>query len=184
MQKYIKGHRQHTYFLCWCLFLCFSSKHDRQGPATILIKDIHYNWRFIRQHLKAQIQTISIIIRHILGCQTCIIKYNPIIYFDIYYVETRDFKSNKHTHRQNDKYLPDFPRCRTDAIISIASEQKRFCFLLSDVNDVYRRASLARVVPRAAPIKKSPSIMYWRKGGRASPFLETLGQKHTYTAHH
>lgn len=76
-------------------------------------------------------------------------------------------------------YLPDFPRCKTDVIISIASEQKWFCFLLSDVSDMYRRASLARVVPRAAPIKKSPSIMYWRNGGRASPFFETLRGKET-----
>lgn len=30
---------------------------------------------------------------------------------------------------------------------------------------MYLRASFVRVVDRAAPTKKSPSIRYWRRGG-------------------
>lgn len=40
-----------------------------------------------------------------------------------------------------------------------------FCFLGSQTTVIYLSASLAKVDDKAAPMKKSPSIKYPRKGG-------------------
>ena len=60
---------------------------------------------------------------------------------------------------------PDFPKWITEAIINIASARTIFCLFGSLTRDMYLRASLVNVVDRAAPTKKSPSIMYCRSGG-------------------
>lgn len=59
-------------------------------------------------------------------------------------------------------------------MINIASVANRFCLTGSVIKVLYRRESFTNVVPNAAPMKKSPSIKYWRIGGLASAFLEIL----------
>jgi len=60
-----------------------------------------------------------------------------------------------------------------ELMISITCVVSRFWARASGCSSAYLKASLVNVADKAAPMKKSPSIKYWRKGGRFSA-LATL----------